>query len=191
MSSILKVDTIQDSSGNNIINESGDTITIGASGDTTNIIGTLQNDGVSVANTPAFRAYLSSQQSITNGAYTKVIYQAEDFDTDSAYDTSNGRFTVPSGKAGKYIFTVQVQYTSVSDQTAMRHKFYKNGSDYNAVLNFQKTASGTSDNYMQFTNVIDLAAGDYVESYAYHNEGGSRNFEANRNFFIGYKLIGA
>jgi hypothetical protein len=34
MASILKVDTIQDQSGNNIINESADTITIGASGDT-------------------------------------------------------------------------------------------------------------------------------------------------------------
>ena len=34
MSSILKVDTIQDQSGNNIINESGNVITIGASGDT-------------------------------------------------------------------------------------------------------------------------------------------------------------
>jgi hypothetical protein len=33
MTSILKVDTIQDTAGNNIINESGDTITIGASGD--------------------------------------------------------------------------------------------------------------------------------------------------------------
>jgi hypothetical protein len=32
MASILKVDTIQDQSGNNIINESADTITIGASG---------------------------------------------------------------------------------------------------------------------------------------------------------------
>jgi DNA-binding cell septation regulator SpoVG len=37
MSSILKVDTIQDQSGNNIINESSDTITIGASGDTITI----------------------------------------------------------------------------------------------------------------------------------------------------------
>jgi len=37
MASILKVDTIQDQSGNNIINESGDTITIGASGDTITI----------------------------------------------------------------------------------------------------------------------------------------------------------
>ena len=34
MSSILKVDTIQDQAGNNIINESGNVITIGASGDT-------------------------------------------------------------------------------------------------------------------------------------------------------------
>ena len=33
MSSILKVDTIQDADGNNIINENGNTITIGASGD--------------------------------------------------------------------------------------------------------------------------------------------------------------
>ena len=45
MASILKVDTIQDQSGNNIINENADTITIGASGDTINIVGTLQNGG--------------------------------------------------------------------------------------------------------------------------------------------------
>jgi hypothetical protein len=45
MASILKVDTIQDQAGNNIINESSDTITIGASGDTINIVGTLQNGG--------------------------------------------------------------------------------------------------------------------------------------------------
>jgi len=37
MTSILKADTIQDADGNNIINESGNTITIGASGDTINV----------------------------------------------------------------------------------------------------------------------------------------------------------
>jgi hypothetical protein len=45
MTSIIKVDTIQDQAGNNIINENANTITIGASGDTINIIGTLQNNG--------------------------------------------------------------------------------------------------------------------------------------------------
>ena len=37
MASILKVDTIQDQSGNNIINENAGTITIGKSGDTVNL----------------------------------------------------------------------------------------------------------------------------------------------------------
>ena len=37
MTAILKVDTIQDTSGNNIINENSNTITIGASGDTINV----------------------------------------------------------------------------------------------------------------------------------------------------------
>ena len=47
MTAILKVDTIQDTSGNNIINESSDTITIGASGDTINIPSgaTITNSG--------------------------------------------------------------------------------------------------------------------------------------------------
>ena len=48
MSSILKVDEIQDTAGNNIINESSNTITIGASGDTVNVIGTLQSNGSAV-----------------------------------------------------------------------------------------------------------------------------------------------
>ena len=62
MTSILKVDTIQDTDGNNIINESGNTITIGASGDTTNIIGTLQNDGAAVG----------------AGIVTQVVYASND-----------------------------------------------------------------------------------------------------------------
>jgi len=48
MSSILKVDEIQDTSGNNIINENANTVTIGKSGDTVNVVGTLQNNGSAV-----------------------------------------------------------------------------------------------------------------------------------------------
>jgi len=47
MSSIIKVDTVQDTDGNNIINENSNTITIGASGDTISIPAgaTLANSG--------------------------------------------------------------------------------------------------------------------------------------------------
>ena len=41
MASILKVDTIQDQAGNNIINENANVITIGASGDTITSVGTF------------------------------------------------------------------------------------------------------------------------------------------------------
>jgi len=65
MTAILKVDTIQDTAGNNIINESSDTITIGASGDTTNIVGTLQNNGSAVASTNGIT--MADQWRVTTG----------------------------------------------------------------------------------------------------------------------------
>ena len=104
MTSILKVDTIQDVDGNNIINESGNTITIGASGDTTNIIGTLQNDGAAVGgtNSPSFRAEVASAQSISDATATIIGFGTETFDNGSCYDGTN-KFTVPSGEAGKYV----------------------------------------------------------------------------------------
>jgi hypothetical protein len=47
MTSIIKVDTVQDVDGNNIISENANTITIGASGDTISIPAgaTLVNSG--------------------------------------------------------------------------------------------------------------------------------------------------
>jgi hypothetical protein len=105
MASILKVDTIQDQSGNNIINENADTITIGASGDTitvpTGASLTVPNGGLSGQNYPAFEAYLSADQSISDDVNTKVLANTEVFDTDSCYDNStNYRFT--PNVAGKY-----------------------------------------------------------------------------------------
>ena len=102
MTSILKVDTIQDADGNNIINESGNTITIGAAGDTTNIIGTLQNNGAGVGgtNTPNFHAYVSGNQSIANSTFQTVIFNVEYFDSASAYNVSDGNSQYHQVKLG-------------------------------------------------------------------------------------------
>jgi hypothetical protein len=76
----LKVGTITNSAG------SGN-ITIGSGV-------TLQS------NVPAFFAYLSTTTDLSDAVNTKVVCDTEDFDTDNAYDTSTGEFTVPV--AGKY-----------------------------------------------------------------------------------------
>ena len=66
MTAILKVDTIQDTAGNNIINESSDTITIGAAGDTTNIV---DEANLKVSNS-AVNGYMLTAQSGNTGGLT-------------------------------------------------------------------------------------------------------------------------
>ena len=107
MTSILKVDTIQDTSGNNIINESSNTITIGASGDTTNIVGTLQNNGAAVGgtNTPTFLVRKNGDQgSIPSNTYTKITGWTEIFDPQSTF--ASDKWSPAS--SGKYFSTFVV-----------------------------------------------------------------------------------
>ena len=109
MTSILKADTIQDTDGNNIINESSNTITIGASGDTTNIVGTLQNNGAAVgglAMADQFR--LTADQS--GGTNAVITSNLERVDTDgfgqlgTGLTESSGIFSFPS--TGIYLISL-------------------------------------------------------------------------------------
>ena len=196
MTSIIKVDTIQDTSGNNIINENSNTITIGASGDTTNIIGTLQNNGASVggANTPAFEAYLSSDQNPSNDTETKIQFNIERFDTDNNYDnSSNYRFTPTT--AGKYYVYSIVRGGPSSGLSACEKFFlyiYKNGSLYGPGVNVDyRSNNGTSVSLLIASTIDFNGSSDYVEIYANIDvSSGTPTIYANRTIFGAYKLIG-
>ena len=101
MTAILKVDTIQDTAGNNIINESSDTITIGASGDTTNIVGTLQNNGSALISGITV-ADLFRLSATATGDQNPISSNWERADTDGAgvigtgMTESSGVFSFPS-----------------------------------------------------------------------------------------------
>ena len=68
--------------------------------------------GAGESNTPAFHAYLNSNQSISSGVETKVALDAEALDTDNAF--ASNKFTVPTGKAGKYFIQGAVTLTNSS-----------------------------------------------------------------------------
>ena len=52
-----------------------------------------------------------------------------------------------------------------------------------------RNAAGTNQiTDVQNQTMINLAEGDYVEFYVYHNEGSSEPTEPNRTFFGGYRL---
>ena len=76
---------------NEIIKQSGSSISIGESGDTINLAGSAY--AAAGDNNPFFRAFLNANQSIANGTRTLVTFNSESFDASSAYNTSNGRFT--------------------------------------------------------------------------------------------------
>ena len=134
MSSIIKVDTIQNQSGANIISESSNTITVGASGDTITVPSgaTITSSGTvsgTLAMTPAFSVDLTSNQAISDQTETKLAFSDERFDSDGAFDAStNYRFTVPTGQGGKYFLAVQVTTNYGGTSVYARMRFYKNGS---------------------------------------------------------------
>jgi hypothetical protein len=71
-----------------------------------------------------------SNQTVTDNAFTKAQLNVADLDTDSACDTTtNYRFTVPSGKGGKYFICASLNaYTGTNDQNLFEGLIYKNGS---------------------------------------------------------------
>ena len=67
--------------------------------------------GAGEANTPAFSVYKSANFELSDVTETKYEFDTESYDTDNAFDnSSNYRFTVPSGKAGKYFFYMRSRY---------------------------------------------------------------------------------
>ena len=187
MTSILKVDTIQDADGNNIINESGNTITIGAAGDTTNIIGTLQNDGSAVGgtNTPNFKVDISGNISVANSTNVKITWDVEQLDTASAF--ASNKFTVPSGQGGKYFFHAQYLMADLGgSDKQMQIKLFKNGTEISYAYN-----RGERDRTCEINTVLNLSANDYIEVYARQNGGSTVNLltDAAGTHFLGFKLI--
>jgi len=121
MTAILKVDTIQDKSGNNIIHESSDTITIGASGDTISIPSgaTIANSGTATGFgidgiTVADQWRLTSDYSLNSSSLQYLSSNLERIDTTgqgtigSAMTQSSGIFTFPS--TGIYLVSANYQF---------------------------------------------------------------------------------
>tara|TARA_R100000231_G_scaffold137266_1_gene113437 strand:+ start:461 stop:985 length:525 start_codon:yes stop_codon:yes gene_type:complete len=173
MTSIIKVNTIQDGGGNVLLTSNGS--------------GTLTTNNIGGDNTPAFRAKSSGAQTIATGTETKLQFATEDFDTDSAYDNStNYRFTPQV--AGKYEIRASVRMATSTDYTGLKLILKKNGS---AIIQHQTSAFHYETRVV--CGIISFnGSSDYVEAFVVQNSGGNVDTDSENtyNFFEGYKLIG-
>ena len=147
--------------------------------------------GVGGDNTPSFYAKLSAAQSISSGSWTKINLNAEDWDTDSSFDTSTYKYTVPTGEGGKYLIGYSLGTDSViDDNERLLGKIYLNGSGYNPMTTQERGTATDTDLFVSMNSIMDLSAGDYLELYAYQNEGSSQSMLATYTRMWGFKLIG-
>jgi len=177
---------------NEIIKQSGSSITIGESGDTINLAGSAY---AAASNTPSFSVRNASNQTgINTNSATKITFDTEDVDTDSAFASS--KFTVPSGAAGKYFLTSSITIEASSGASNLRLidlRIYKNGSNYDST----QVTNDYRNNYnhtgtVSMSLILDLAVSDYIEIYVrVLDEADANNSIAvgKKCVFAGYKLI--
>ena len=137
-------------------------------------------------NTPSLRVRLSGNQSFSSGTWTKINWNTEDWDTDSAFASS--KFTVPSNEAGKYLIAWNVAISGAADNEYATCVVYKNGN----IDTTTRSAVGGSQNFGEYytgnTVALNLAVNDYIELYGLSISGG--NFLADRSSFFITKLAG-
>ena len=168
------------------------------SGSGTTGIGQLSFADAGGSNTPAFHAYLNSNQSISTGTDTKVALDAEALDTDSAF--ASNKFTVPTGEGGKYFIQGAVTLTNSSgDVSNMGLAFIsirKNGSSIGGDARVDFRNNKGSGMTLVISSILTLSASDYLELYGSGQIDDNPIFQGGsgavaRTYLLGYKLIGA
>jgi hypothetical protein len=173
MASIIKANELQDFGGNSIITSDGS--------------GNVTVNAAAMKNTPAFFAYQTSNQTIANTTNTIVSLDTEAFDTDNAF--ASNTFTVPSGKAGKYFFTIGLRKNNFTSSRFNISLVNQDAADVVSIEQGTASAYGTANG----STIVDLSAGNTIVMKVYQNQGGNQTTlqGIHQVYFGGYRIIGA
>ena len=115
---------------------------------------------------PAFSAYMSAAQTFTAVTWTKIVFDTEEFDTNSNYDITNYRFTPTV--AGYYQVNIGFKVESVTSRGVVA--LYKNGDYYKFGDDIQGTyLRNITGSFLVYLN----GSTDYIEAYGYQGNGTS------------------
>ena len=153
-------------------------------------ISTGNGSGLTGINTPSFSAKVSGTTTLSTGVEATIVFNSEDHDTDGAYNTSTGEFTVPSGKGGVYHLSVNFGIDDTGEVgDIVRLRVFKNGSLING---FRGQNVQAKENYILTTSVngtVTLAAGDVIKCMGYTDSNvGDANIEVECTYFSMFRL---
>lgn len=157
MTSILKVDSIQNAAGASEIKI--DTI----KNATGTAAMTIDSGGrIFTPARPAFRAYRSINSNLTAGTAVTALFDTEDFDLGSNYNHSASVFTAPV--SGLYSFSVNLSYYLNGDSRQIEGRLRVNGTVVQTADSFiQRTSSNNTHTTISITTLLNLTANDEVD----------------------------
>jgi len=140
------------------------------------------------SNTPAFHAQGSSDQTLSSGSATKILFQTEFYDSNSKFASS----TFTPGEAGKFFIFANSRFNADNGASGTQQyeiRIYKNGSQYQpaSMLNgiYDVTAQIITCNVSGIVESSNTT--DYFEVYGYA-DGANRVVYQSRSFGA-YKII--
>jgi hypothetical protein len=152
----------------------------------------LPSGVASDVNTPKVIGYQNSSQSLTKATDNKIINWTTTVDTDSAF--SSNKFTVPTGKGGKYFIHWNLTFDGDSSGNTgydlNMNLIYVNGSFTHKMQHVRKPQIPYGS--FEQTVITSLSAGDYVEFYFHPDRGsgsaGNTRGLSGQTFFEIFKL---
>jgi hypothetical protein len=121
-------------------------------------------------------AYNNSGTAAASGTWTVMTFPSENYDTDSIHSTvtNTSRFTIPTGKSGKWLVNFVATFEGNNSNCNVQTAIYKNGTSVKLNRNGQQINSGERD--LGVPAILDLVAGDYLEFFVNQDSGISRTF---------------
>ncbi len=157
---------------------------------------TMPNGKLTGQNYPAFEAFLTSDQNLTDSTYTKIQFDTKGFDTDNCYDnTTNFRF-LPT-VSGKYSVYAAIEADAAGTNTMYRAilAIYKNGSSVARIYNYPSTSAPSNNQSVNVTRTIDMnGTSDYLEIFGFVDPTGSNQGRVDssstdlRTYFGAYRI---
>ena len=132
-------------------------------------------------NMPAFSAYAdATTQTLATATYTKILFQIEEFDTNSNFASSRFTPTV----AGYYQVSSQLLFPALGGFTCLV-AIYKNGADFKEGTR-TAIAAASSGAVNVSALVYFNGSTDYLEIYGQQSSGTSQNLAGTNNQFLNY-----
>jgi len=150
--------------------------------------GKLIKDGGVVPSIPAFvgaRYSTNAGQSINDSLATIVDFEDVVYDTDGAVTTgASWKFTCPVGKGGYYLIDCMIMFASNAwtSGKVIELTIYKGGVLYSDISRETWQSSTTLYRDAKGSDVILLAAGEYIDIRVYQNSGGALDLYTNGTY---------